>query len=242
MKTKINLLKIMLLASISTSFLLNSCSLIGFGIGSAIDSKTPKTSKIYKNQIDTLEIGNKVEITLFNGNKKYGRFDGIVYAYDPDRLQKYQKIKDSLSGKVTLPNQNDTLLIYLIREKNVGKLGLFKGFESGKLWYKHFYSDDCSEVELSLIDNFMVNYKYNVDSLQINNLIRKQKFPNLIYLKIDTQEETSENIPLNSVRKIQVMNKRNAKFVGLGVGLAIDVIISVMAISSIQDMSYEMSF
>ena len=104
MKTKINLLKIVLLASISTSFLLNSCSLIGFGIGSAIDSKTPKTSKIYKNQIDTLEIGNKVEITLFNGNKKYGRFDGIVYAYDPDRLQEYQKIKDSLSGKVTLPN------------------------------------------------------------------------------------------------------------------------------------------
>ena len=146
MKTKINLIKIGLLISISSVFcLFNSCSLIGFGIGASVDKKKPKTNTIYKSQIDALEIGSKVEIILFGGEKKYGKYGGIVYAYNSDDFQKYQTIKDSLSGKVTLPNQNDTLLIYLISERNVGKLGIFMGFESGKLWYKHFYSDDFSE-------------------------------------------------------------------------------------------------
>jgi 1-aminocyclopropane-1-carboxylate deaminase/D-cysteine desulfhydrase-like pyridoxal-dependent ACC family enzyme len=84
MKSKIKPLKLVFIAIISSSFLFNSCSLIGFGIGAAIDSQTPKTSNIYKNQIDTLEIGNKVEITLFDGKKKYGKFDGIVDVYDHD--------------------------------------------------------------------------------------------------------------------------------------------------------------
>ena len=93
-----------------------------------------------------------------------------------------------------------------------------------------------------LIDNFIINYEYNVDSVQINNLIVKQTFPNFMHLKIDTHNKTSENIPLVAVSKIQITNKRNAKYIGLGVGLAIDVIISAMAIKSMQDMSFEMSF
>jgi hypothetical protein len=133
------------------------------------------------------------------------------------------------------------LLIFLSSEKNVGKLGIFKGIESEKLWYKHFYSNEYSDIELSLIDNFIINYEYNVDSVQINNLIVKQTFPNFMHLKIDTRNKTSENIPLVAVSKIQITNKRNAKYIGLGVGLAIDVIISAMAIKSMQDMSFEMS-
>ena len=241
MKTKINLLKIVLLASICTSFLLNSCSLIGFGIGAAVDSKTPKTSNIYKNQIDTLEIGNKVEIILFDGKKKYGKFGGIVEVYDQNFHREYNIIKNSLASQVNMPNVNDTLLIFLSNEKNVGKLGLFKGFESGRLWYKHFYSNEYSDIELARIDNFIINYEYNVDSVQINDLIVKQTFPNFMHLKIDTHNKTSENLPLVAVSKIQITNKRNAKFIGLGVGLAIDVIISAMAIKSMQDMSFEMS-
>ena len=242
MKTKTKLLMIILLASISASLFLNSCSLIGFGIGASVDKKKPKTNTIYKNQIDTLEIGNKVEITLFDGKKKYGKFGGIVDVYDHDFHREYNIIKNSLANQVNLPNVNDTLLVFLSSEKNVGKLGLFKGFESGRLWYKHFYSNEYSDIELSLIDNFIINYEHNVDSVQINNLIVKQIFPNFMHLKIDNRNKASENIPLVAVSKIQITNKRNAKFIGLGVGLAIDVIISAMAIKSMQDMSFEMSF
>jgi len=243
MKTKINLIKIGLLISISSIFyLISSCSLIGFGIGAGVDKKKPKTNSIYKNQINTLELGSNVEIILNDRNKKYGKYGGILYEYDSGGIQEYQMIKEALADEVILPNQNDTLMIYLSNEKNTGKLGLFKGFESGKLWYKYFYSEDFSSVELSLVDNFTVNYENNVDSVQINNILIKQKFPNLLHLKVNTKPETIEYIPLVAISKIEVTNKRNAKFIGLGVGIAIDAIITAAAIKSMQNMSFEMSF
>ena len=242
MKTKTKLTTIIFVASISASFLLNSCSLIGFGIGASVDKKKPKTNTIYKYQIDTLEIGSNVEIILQDGKIKYGKYSGIVNVYDQNFHREYDSLKNSLASQVNLPSVNDTLLISLSSEKNVSNLGIFKGFESGKLWYKYFYSEDFSKVDLSLIDNFTVNYEYQVDSLQVNNIILKQKFPNFIHLKINTQGSTNENIPLINISKILVINKRNVKYIGLGVGLAIDAIIAVAAIKSAQNMSFEMSF
>lgn len=201
------------LAAVISSLLFSSCSLIGFGIGASVDKKKPKTNTIYKNQINTLELGSNVEIILNDRNKKYGKYCGILYEYDSGGIQEYQIIKETLADEVILPDENDTLLIYLSKETNEGKLGLFKGFESGKIWFKYFYSDDFSAVELSLIDNFTINYENNVDSVQINNIILKQEFPNLLYLKVNTKPETIEFIPLVAINKIEATNKRNAKFV-----------------------------
>ena len=114
MKTKTKLLTIGFLAAISTSCLLNSCSLIGLGIGASIDKKKPKTSKIYKSQIDTLNIGSKLEIILMNGNKKYGKYGGMVQVYDQHFQMRYDSIKNSLKSQVNLPSINDTILIYFL--------------------------------------------------------------------------------------------------------------------------------
>lgn len=241
MKTKTKLLTIVFLTSISASYLLNSCSLIGLGIGASVDKKTSETSKIYKNQIDQLEIGNKVKITLLDGDIKNGKFGGVVQIYDQNFHLEYDSIKNSLNNQVIIPNINDTILIYLVSDKNEGNLGIFKGFESGKLWYRYFYSHEFSEIELSLIDNIMVNYRYGIDSLQISHFILKQKFPGFIMMKMQIGG-IEEIIPYNKISSIQVLNKRNAKFVGLGIGLAIDTIIAVAAVRSMQSMSFEMSF
>jgi hypothetical protein len=57
-----------------------------------------------------------------------------------------------------------------------------------------------------------------------------------------SEENSSEYIPFVAIRKIESTNKRNAKYIGLGVGLAIDAIITAVAIKSMQNITYEMSF
>lgn len=111
MKTKTKLLAILLSASIFTSVLLNSCSLVGFGIGASVDSRTPETIKIGNDNIDSLELEKRVVVIKTNGETIYGRYNGIIPIYNHGYSIKYNRIQKDLSSQVLLPNLNDTLLI-----------------------------------------------------------------------------------------------------------------------------------
>ena len=62
--------------------LLSGCSLIGYGIGSTLDSPSFTVSNV-KYQMRDIEIGRNVTVYLRNGREKTGKFYGSTVAY-PD--------------------------------------------------------------------------------------------------------------------------------------------------------------
>lgn len=240
MNSNIKILIILFLFSISC--LMNSCSLIGFGIGSVVDKKKPISTKINFDHIDKLLLETKVEVIKSNGDTVSGRYNGIIPIYSRDFYLNYDSIKQNLSDQVKLPNLNDTLLIFYNNNKTIWNTGLFMGFESETLWCKYTYGNNYFSIGLDSIISIAINNEYNIDSVQIKSYIVKHKFPNFIYLKIGTKEKITENIALLRIRRIQTFDSRNAKFIGLGVGLAMDAIIAVAFVNSMQNMTFEMSF
>jgi len=242
MNLKIKHLIISFLASASISYLLNSCSLVGFSMGAAVDSKTPKTTRLSYDQIDTLEFGKHLEVTKNNGDTVCGKFKGILPFYNDYFHREYDSIKNALFYQVQLPDLNDTLLIIYSRENNLKKLGIFKGFESESLWCEYVYGEDFFNVDLTSIEGIRINDHYNIDSEQISEYILTTQFPNFLNIDIKIGKKQSEMIELASVKNIIVTDKQNRKFIGLGVGLAVDLIVAFIVINENFDPELDLSF
>ena len=63
------------------------CSVLGYGLGSGIDSlKSSARDTLMSTQIEAIEIGALIEVYTRNGNKVKGRFHGFEkYPFDDDR-------------------------------------------------------------------------------------------------------------------------------------------------------------
>lgn len=242
MKSSTKNMMIISLAAVISSLLFSSCSLIGFGIGSAVDKKTPGSVNITLDHIDTLELEKRVEVIQNNGDTIYGRYNGLIPIYSHDFHSKYDSIQIELADKVKLPDLDDTLLISYNDDNALKKIGLFKGFESRKLWCKYTYGNMHFQISLDSIENITINNEYEIDSVQIKEIITEKTFPDFIHVDINLGMDNRNRIEIASINKVLIIDKRNRKFIGLGVGLAIDAIIAVLIINSSFDPPAPTSF
>jgi len=205
------------------------------GIGAATDAKKPKSYRASPNEIINIKEGSKVEITTNEGVTYSGKFYGLETIYDENYHKKYDSIKTLIAGPESLPGINDTIQIYLSLEKNIGKLGIFKGFKGGKIWYKYLYSDDIENIDLMLIDRIRIHNDYIIGSENIQQ-ISALDFPELLFLKIGHGGGEFEYCGLHDVNGIIVRVKRNGALTGFLIGLPIDIVFLVLTLQSLQDM------
>lgn len=232
MKTTTKNMIIIFLAAVISSLLFNSCSLIGFGAGSIADKKKPEIVRIDKDYVDTIELDKKVVVIKYNGDTINGRFNGMISDYNNEIQLAYDSIKSELSQQLIMPNINDTLIIIYYKDTIIKKVGLFKGFESGSLWCKYTYGNKYFRIGLKSIAKMVINNNYTIDSAQINSFIQEQNFPNFMKADIFVGKKKYEKIELASIDHVMIIDKRNRKFIGLGVGLALDVIIALIIADS----------
>ncbi len=78
----------------------------------------------------------------------------------------------------------------------------------------------------------VVNNNYTIDSAQINSYIQDQNFPNFMNTEIYLGKKKYEKIELASIDHVMIIDKRNRKFIGLGIGFALDMIIAFIIADS----------
>ena len=77
-KTRIAVLWIFMAVAMSILvFTGNGCSIVGLGIGSAVDQSFPRSNLVSKEHLQSIEVGSTVEITFFNKTSMTGTYLGF---------------------------------------------------------------------------------------------------------------------------------------------------------------------
>ena len=224
MKTKIKLLLI-LMGGLGLVCLFSGCSVIGFGIGAVGDASTPKSKNVPISQIGELKTNDKIKLVLKNGSHIQGKYAGRAFIEVESYSEKYEKSLNQLRGRIVLPQIGDSVKFELVsRFTNRYVIRKFLGFDHRRILVQHNHNDGTSWVAM---ENFktMSDFKGNMLLKEaIINLIENGEVP--CFSKIIVKDkQTVHEIWIEDISQIRILQVRGYKWVGLGVGVVIDVII-----------------
>ena len=189
MKTK-NLLKISLLLFVIAEFLLSSCSVIGLGIGAAIDGSKPKSKMVSIGANEVNKINNKRNITIHKKDSMqlHGKYTGISQVSQQDYAVEYKKFKEQNKEYQFLPELGDSIKINYT-ETNLEVNGLFMGFGNNKIWFSNLEGNNKFMVDLDA-SYVTVQLKGNdMDYHSIKRLMNNYIIPVNTTLSVKSQEQ-----------------------------------------------------
>ena len=222
MKTKINLLLIFM-GGLGLVCLFSGCSVIGFTFGAISDSLTPKSKNVLISQIGELKTNDKIKLVLKNYSQIQGKYAGRAFIESEIYSEKYEKSLNQLRGRIVLPQIGDSVKFELVsRFSNRYVIRKFLGFDHQRILVQH--NDGISWVAMG---NFktMSDFKGNMLLKEaIINLIENGEVP--CFSKIIVKDkQTVHEILIEDISQIRILQVRGYKWVGLGVGVVIDIII-----------------
>ncbi len=218
---------------ILTVALVSGCTVIGFGLGSYMDSKADGTNYAFQNGLDSLDFKDELLITLKDGSVNKGRFSGVSAVSNEEFDSFYTQLCFENRNNIFLPAIGDTLTIHLkpSRSKEY-KVRLFDGFT-----FKSFDSGNQTFLKVRYIKTGANEYidmrgihkitdfegeEINLKSL--NNFIHSGGLNNLTTL-ILMDKYTRLNIRMVDIQNIKVAPKQRAAPVFTGLGLVLDIAI-----------------
>jgi hypothetical protein len=115
---------------------LSGCTLIGFGLGSAIDSSSKRTfgPQAFAPESagrDTLKQGTKLKLNLRDGEVVEGKYLGVERLPADEYAQIYDDARERYELQTALPEPGDTVTLALVTGRVLE--GEFLGFE-GRRW------------------------------------------------------------------------------------------------------------
>ncbi len=219
--------------SILMVFMINGCTLIGFGVGTYIDSRSENEETSIRENPDALKAGEHIRVTLKDGSILEGRYSGIEVIGKDEYPERYAEIRLRNSGNIKLPAIGDTITIYLKPERNkVHKNLIFTGFifhttEDGRESFirgKYLQSHFDDQVNLKRICRIIDNHGHETDIDKVREFAASGGMDHITSIVL-TNKMGNNKIPLDDIELITLKSqKRMAKFFAAA-GLVADVII-----------------
>lgn len=234
----------------------SGCSVIGLGIGSAIDSHSRHVSK--ENWRDPGE-GKQIKVYCADGSIITGKFDSAGYQSTTEYNRRFELWRAGDSSRAALPSPGSQVTIDLVSGEQV--TGEVVGYHrpvnlysnqvqyergegsSGTNWkanalvvVKRSSNGATARFQVNLLKSVGSDSLPAVSSEQLRSLIVAKKAPELSSIAVST-ETRRVIIPLDDIYRIDYGHSGHAKWIGLGVGLAIDAGMVALAIA-MQDMNF----
>ena len=229
--------------AIAAVILFQSCTLIGRGIGAAIDGGQHEQGYL---EIGGLDSGSVKEFIPRNGEPPFqGVYLGLDTLDTEDYQLLYSKISDSIKNQLNLPQIGDTLvgpdtmiLTDFGYEFRQAKYRPYEFVESQYLYFRatsrrdmearKIYLGDFSELNISNGNKY--GQKYMID-LAYNG---KLPLKNMVMLETDLKRYSVE---LNSIYAMRNVQTHKARKIGTSIGAILDVTWLVLLIISAIAMS-----
>ncbi len=216
MKTK-KLLKVSIFLFVIAELLVSSCSVIGLGVGVAIDSSKPKKVSIGANEVSKIQNKSNITIHKKDSTKLHVKYAGVSRVSQQDYAVEYRKFKEMNKEYQFLPDIGDSIKI-IYKEPHFKRNGLFMGFGNNKIWFSNLEGNNEFIVYIDT-SYATVRFKGNdMDYYNIKRLMNNYIIPVNTMIKLQVDDESIQYIPLYEITRIIKKNKRNAKFIGLGAG------------------------
>lgn len=216
----------------------SGCSLMGLGIGAVIDYSKPDSLRISGWKVDTLKPDKKIKITFQDGAQLNATYRGIERFPQNEYAQRYNFSREKSLPDVILPPLGDTIGItqksgeFIERE--------FLGFD-----YRYQPTETWEAKERSPFTPVLVSVKVKENAVAQNlssakfikvsdsegnvlevevleRLAMEGKIPFLSAISLQNSDSMML-IPREKIFQIERKNSKNAKWIGLGIGTAIDV-------------------
>lgn len=226
-------------AIIIVAVFLYGCTIVGLGLGAAIDAGKPDYKSVPGWDLHTLEANQKMKLYLNKGDSLIGEYVGVSSAYTSDyksKLEVFFEDNDSLTSL----NHGQMLDIYLKSGHNYrySFIGYDLYFTSMKIAkdanYQNIYPDlyciiarDTSNFNtykllIREIDSIVDSNGKVISGASLTESAATNQLPLLSNISILSGHDIS-TASLNEISSIQITRSKNAKWWGMGVGFLIDV-------------------
>jgi len=219
-----------LLVAAGSTILFNGCSVIGLGLGAAIDAGKPSQQRslaVWK--VLGVKPGTQITIVLRDGNQIKGKFVGLERVPEEDYAEKYAKCQEQDLEEVVLPELGEHITFTIMNTEKELKREFF-GFDYDALWLKVDGAVEPGPVHFNNISKVVDNRGNVLDVEKARKLMSEGKIPLLSAIVIQSEAARRE-VAMENVYQIQVQIKKHGKLTGFLVGAAIDAIVLVASYS-----------
>lgn len=211
---------------ILTLLSLTGCSILGFAVGSGIDSKG--------RNLKHLETGDQVKVTLKHGEVLEGTSSGVFRLGAHDYQDFINKARREVVDKSWIPNCGEEIVLDVsLSGQMKTQESRFIGFDRGKVWViPTGTKPDTGFIELMNLRSIK-NASMPSVSLLSEEIMRLESdgiLPSLSAISVESKEG-KQVIPLSWIVRVNSASN-SAKWWGLGIGLALDVFVLPMALES----------
>lgn len=231
------------LAIIAALFLLQSgCSVVGLGIGAAIDAHKPDSVIVQGYRLTQIEQGTPLTLTLTNGSNIAGTFNGGMPATAEWIDTLYTRARANDPGCSILPALGDTVELLQRTGRTIGRIksAIYQHLEPECDFCYGSTPVNSSEAREFCLKHLLAVRRSGGDLLRsqdIADIIMKSRtFVPYSGIEVITPSGVQQT-PLDCISRVVTPNQKHGKRDGLIIGITADVVAIVIfsvAMSSFQ--------
>ncbi|HCV43331.1 MAG TPA: hypothetical protein DGH68_07590 [Bacteroidetes bacterium] len=210
--------------------LLLGCSLIGFGIGAISDSSSRDGDAVPIVELRGLKERDGIAVVLQSGRRIEGDFISVREENAGIYRERYIAAVADLRAEGCVPLLDDSITFASRNAPWLKERGEFRGVDPGAM----VVNQSGRRVVVSDLGELKADSSADVDLFFFSALVRERKLPFLtksVLMKV--KGDTTEVLVVDLVR-VEVSEPRNAKFIGLAIGAAIDAVAIVLLTNSAE--------
>jgi len=202
------------------STLLSGCTVIGLGVGVAVDHRNARDRRVSWDGARSVPRGRDVEVTLTSGDTLRGKFTGLR-ALPPDSYRiAYDSARILLAGDSVLPQLGDTVMV--VHESGWRHRSLFHGLGPMALDMRLLCDTSARFVPLRAVARLQDIQGTPYDLTRLSALMSARLLPTEQQFVVQSHVQTT-GIPLEHIREIYAPPHRTSYWILGGViGLAVD--------------------
>jgi hypothetical protein len=236
-------------------FLTDGCSLIGLGIGAAIDASKPDTVSVPGWRIVKIKPGTKINVLLNTGERMEGKYRGTEPIPPMEYAQRYSSFRENKRSELLLPALNSTITIQsksgVQGEREILGFDYLRtidehdpnimqslGISAHAINVRTIGDTTAGQVMVANVEKIIDAEGNVVAGNDLITLSLTSQIPLLSELVL-SDPPGKKLIPMDEVHQVEMRNEKNAKWEGLIFGGIVDavVIIAIMSMDFTPDLS-----
>jgi hypothetical protein len=226
-----------MLAIVLIPLLSSGCSLIGFGIGAVTDSANRWTPGALPSAVDSLSPGEELRVRTRDSVISEGTFLGKGLGPDNHYSQRFEAWRASRAeGNDSIPHFGVSIeIVAQGLKRELLFRGTFAGFDPGVIRIESPRGDGIKGVKLEFVNEVRDSLAERLAGKEVLTRIVSSGVPcasDLVAPSIFIAGSPKSSIPLDEITKLEVAVSGNAKWVGLGIGAGVDIIVGAIAVAA----------
>jgi hypothetical protein len=235
-----------LVALVLSAIITSGCSMVGLGTGMVIDDSRSDEKTIEGWKCGSIKKGTRATVHLKDGEHIEGVFEGLSELPLDEYKTRYSRFRVAYARDLSLPEIGDTLRITDWKgDQGMHEFGGFgyrykslprrsKEERSAVCQYLSAMAIDHNEqreFRLKYLDEIVIRDGNVIGAEKMEDLASQGKIPLKNVMAINNAYGNRHLVNIENIKSIEVPRKKNAKWIGLGLGLLVDGAIVAIAIA-----------